>query len=99
MQPVPVQTEEGASRCVCAESGDISALAALPWDPMPSAGEGPSTIIEPVCTAGALLLLLLLLKSHNGWTPAGKGPSITTNSPTAARMTKTRNSTRAWLRT
>ena len=76
-----MQTEEGASRCVCAGSGDISAVAALPWDPKPSAGEGPSTIIKPVCTAGALLLLLLLLlKSHNGWTPAGKGPSVTTNS-------------------
>ena len=77
MQPVPVQTEEGALRCVCAECGGISAVAALAWDPAPSAGEVPSTFIEP----GALLLLLL--KSNNGWTPAGKGPSITTNSSPA----------------
>ena len=67
---MPVQTDEGASRCVCAESGDISAVAALLWNPEPSAGEGPSTIVKSVCAAGALLLLL---KSHNGWTPAARG--------------------------
>ena len=78
MQPVPVQTEEGALRCVCAECGGISAVAALAWDPAPSAGKGPSTFIKP----GALPLLLRL-KSNNGWTPAGKGPSITTNSSPA----------------
>ena len=78
MQPVPVQTEEGALRCVCAESGDSSAVAALAWVSAPLAGWGPSTFIKP----GALLLLLLL-KSNNGWTPAGKAPSITTNSSPA----------------
>ena len=57
---VHVQTEEGASQRVCEESGDISTLAALQSDPQPSAGEGSSTIIKPVCTAGALLLPLLL---------------------------------------
>eukprot|EP00904_Undaria_pinnatifida_P009413 jgi/Undpi1/5601/HiC_scaffold_2.g00877.m1 len=70
---VPVQTEE-------AESGDISAVEALPWDPKPLAGEGPSTTIKLVCIGGGLLLLL---KLHNGWTPAGKGASITTNSSPA----------------
>ena len=32
MQPVPVRIEEGASPCVYAEFGDISAVAALLWD-------------------------------------------------------------------
>ena len=32
VQPVPVRIEEGASPCVYAEFGDISAVAALLWD-------------------------------------------------------------------
>ena len=73
MQPVPVQIKEGAPGCVWADSGDISTVEALPWDPRPSAGEGSSTTFKPACIGGGLLLLLLL---HNGWTPAGKGPSL-----------------------
>ena len=34
-----VQTKEGASTCVRAKFGSISAVAALLWDPKPSAGE------------------------------------------------------------
>ena len=73
-RPSAARVRADRGRCAgVRDSGDISAVEALPWDPKPSAGEGPSTTFKPAWIGGGLLLLLLL---HNGWTPAGKGPSL-----------------------
>ena len=80
VQPVPAQAEEGASACVCT---DMLLAVALPLNPKPSGGKGPSTTTNPLSTIAALLLLLLLLfvrECPNGWTPARERPSAATNS-------------------
>ena len=51
-----VQTKEGASTCVRAKFGNISAVAALLWDPKPSAGElstrsPPSAALQQLAAA------------------------------------------------
>ena len=51
-----MQTKEGASTCVRAKFGNISAVAALLWDPKPSAGElstrsPPSAALQQLAAA------------------------------------------------
>ena len=51
-----MQTKEGASTCARAKFGDISAVAALLWDPKPSAGElstrsPPSAALQQLAAA------------------------------------------------
>ena len=71
-----MQTKEGASTCVCVKFGNISAVAALLWDPKPSAGDlstrsPPSTALQQLaatclcCCGDVPRVLVFFLTYYN----------------------------------